>query len=69
MRNLTIKEINEFAKREGVKKIAVENFLITICNNKDERMALNNLFLDAKLYNWNNKTVSSIFDGIRLAFK
>ena len=67
VRNLTIKEIEEFAKREGIKKIAVENFLMSIGINDKERYARGNLFRDAQLYKWNKKTIIAISDGIKLA--
>lgn len=65
MRKLTLKEIEGFALREGVRRIAVENFLMSM--GSDELSALGNLGLDTQLYNWNAETVRAIKDGIRLA--
>lgn len=67
MRKLTMEEVEEFASRPGVKRIAVVNFLSTVHNNDDIVVALKNLVLDAGLYSWNRKTVSVIADGIFLA--
>jgi len=57
--------ISKLAGRKNVKKIAVENFLISLHGlNKDEAIA--NLEYDAKLYKWNSDTVKAIRDGIKL---
>ena len=69
MRKLTAEEIEKLAMRKGVKKIAVENFLMTVTNNANERDAWMNLEMDARLYKWNVKTVRAIGDGIQLAFQ
>ena len=69
MRKLTAEEIEKLAMRKGVKKIAVENFLVTMTNNANERDAWMNLEMDARLYKWNVKTVRAIGDGIQLAFQ
>ena len=68
MRELTGKEIEKLAMRKGVKKIVVENFLMTVTNNANERDAWLNLEMDAQLYKWNVKTVRAIGEGIQLAF-
>jgi len=65
MRELTIEEIRELANQPGVRKTAVENFLISMGNNR--MIAFYNLALDAKLYKWNTATVLAIIKGIRLA--
>lgn len=67
MRELTIEEIEKLATRTGVKKMAVENFLMTVHHNLSIQAALGNLVLDAKLYHWNRATVEAIMDGIKLA--
>ena len=67
VRNLTIKEIDEFAKREGVKKVAVENFLMSMGMNDKEKFIRGNLFRDAQMYKWNKKTIIAISDGIKSA--
>ena len=67
MRQLTIPEINKLASRKNVKKIAVENFLMTMGDNAPE--AIFNAVYDAESYNWNNATVQAIKAGISLANK
>ena len=69
MRELTGKEIEKLAMRKGVKRIAVENFLMTVMNNANERNAWLNLEMDSNMYKWNAKTVKAISSGIQLAFK
>ena len=64
MRQLTIPEINKLASRKNVKKIAVENFLMSMGDNEFE--AILNLGYDRDLYHWNNETVQAINDGIIL---
>jgi len=65
MRQLTIPEINKLASGKSVKKIAVENFLMSMGDNAFE--AILNLGYDTELYNWNHTTVKAIKDGITLA--
>lgn len=67
MRRLEKEEIEKLAERIGVKKIAVENFLMSMTNNESEKLARGNLFLDAQMYKWNGKTIKAISDGIKLA--
>ena len=67
MRELTIPEINKLASRKNVRKIAVENFLMSMGDNEFE--AILNLGYDRDLYKWNNETVKAIKDGIVLAQK
>jgi len=67
MRELTMEEIEKLATRPGVKKIAVENFLMTVHHNTAVHTALYNLAMDAKLYRWNRATVNAIRAGIKLA--
>lgn len=67
MRKLTIQEIEKFASRSGVRKIAVENFLMSMGDSP--MFARTNLTRDAGLYAWNAKTVMAIDDGITLAMK
>jgi len=67
MRELTMVEIDKLASRAKVKKIAVENFLITLTSNPDTSCALANLNMDARLYKWNAATQKAIRDGIKLA--
>lgn len=67
MRELTSREIQKLASRKGVRRIAVENFLMSM--GTDERIATSNLWLDKGLYHWNSATVKAILDGISLARK
>lgn len=62
---LSTEDIETYASREGVKRIAVENFLMSIDTDTDAlRGCLLNCHLDAKLYRWNVQTVRAIKDGI-----
>jgi len=65
MRTLTPQEIEHFASRPGVKRIAVENFLMSM--GTDTTNAFNNLALDSKLYKWNVATFEAIEASIYLA--
>jgi len=67
MRKLTEDEIERFARRRGVRRIAVENFLMTVHNNQSIGVALANLGMDASLYNWNSETIRAITEGIYLS--
>ena len=62
MRELNKNEISELANRNGVKKIAVENFLMTM--GADEICAWFNIDMDKTLYNWNRDTIKAIEAGI-----
>ena len=51
------------AKSNEIRKIAVENFLMSLSGNQ---MADNlNLDMDAQSYGWNSATVNAIREGIR----
>jgi len=66
---LTSEEIQKFASRKGVRKIAVENFLGTIDTDYDTRVGcIMNCHMDAELYKWNRPTVIAIESGIRALF-
>jgi len=67
LRKLDNDEIERLANKPGVRKIAVENFLMTVDNNDNAMYANMNLGEDAKSYKWNAATVSAIKEGIRLA--
>lgn len=67
LRKLSLKEIEKFIAKEGVRKIVVENFLLTVHNNPNELAAYINLDMDRKLYNWNAETIQAIKDGIWLS--
>lgn len=65
MRKLTNEEIQKFATKTGAKKIAVENFLMSMGENEND--ARSNLKLDTNLYKWNAATRNAILAGINLA--
>jgi len=65
MRKLSSEEIERFASRSGVKRIAVENFLMSM--GSSSRDATLNMHHDALIYRWDDKTVKAIQDGIQLA--
>lgn len=67
-RCLDINEIRRLASKPGVKKIAVENFLISVSANENEWTAIQNLYLDAGLYRWNSATQKAIKEGIKKYF-
>ena len=67
MRKLNKNEIEDLAYRNGVRSIAVENFLISMTDKGGVELARANLFLNTQMYRWNNKTVKAISDGIKLA--
>jgi hypothetical protein len=69
LRELTLDEIKKLSSRKGVRKRAVENFLMTLTVNEDSSTAYANLSMDARLYNWNSATVNAIARGIELASK
>jgi hypothetical protein len=64
VRKLTVEEITGLASRTGVRKIAVENFLMTLTNNPSFIAAMENLKQDTRIYKWNKETYSAILDGI-----
>lgn len=68
-RCLDIKEIEKLASMKGVKKIAVENFLMTVGNNPNEYAAIQNMYMDAGLYKWNAATQKAIEEGIKKYFR
>lgn len=67
MRKLDLKEIQQLANTPGVKKQAVENFLLTVHNNSSSVAAYINLLKDSELYKWDEKTENIIAKGIALA--
>jgi hypothetical protein len=62
--DLTSAEVEKFASRKGVKRVAVENFLHSVTGNSTDSIATSNLWLDAGLYKWNDATQKAILDGI-----
>ena len=65
MRALTLQEIKQLASRPGARRIAVENFLTTMGDDKE--VAIVNWALDSKSYGWNDVTRGAIIAGIKLA--
>jgi hypothetical protein len=65
LRELTGQEISRLADRKGAKKVAVENFLMSM--GKDPIVARLNAHWDKKLYNWDKATFKAILDGMELA--
>ncbi len=68
MECLDIKEIERLASKPGVRRIAVENFLLTVENNDNSYIAMENLYMDAGLYKWNIATQKAIKEGIKKYF-
>lgn len=66
LRALSLKEIRKLSSESGVRSVAVENFLLMIRGTSVEE-SLERLEMEAKLYNWNPKTISQIRKGIYLA--
>jgi hypothetical protein len=69
MRRLTIPEISSLASRPNVRKVAVENFLLTVSANRGLEEALLNLSGDAQSYGWNHSTIEAIMAGIELSVR
>ena len=66
---LTLEQIEKYASRKGVKRIAVVNFLSTIDTERDTPIGcMMNCHMDEALYNWNRATVMAIEAGIRDLF-
>lgn len=66
---LSMDEIEKLASRAGVKRVAVENFLMGVSPSTgriDDHLA--NLEMDARLYKWNAATVAAIRAGISKAY-
>jgi hypothetical protein len=62
---LTNERIQELASGEGVKTIAVQNFLWSLSAHADMNEALMNLSYDSILYGWNDATFEAICVGIK----
>jgi hypothetical protein len=67
-RELTAAEIEGLASRDRVKRLAVENFLMTVTVNPTRGDAVGNAVADAEAYGWNRSTLQAILTGIDLAF-
>lgn len=68
LRKLTTEEIETLMARQGVRQIALVNFLFFM-DGYSRSDALDNLSTDAILYKWNAATLKAIRDGINLASK
>lgn len=66
---LSSEDIQKYAARKGVKKIAVENFLSTLGNAGSKGGELANLYMDAQMYKWKSATIRAIESGINKAYK
>ena len=64
---ITIEQIEKLAARSGVRRIAVENFLISL-GDMSYSDAVANLNDDTASYKWNAPTRNAILDGIRKAY-
>jgi len=69
MRQLTSVEIEKYASRKGVKRVAVENFLGSIGYAGSLAGELRNMYDDARAYRWNSATQNAIAAGIKKAYK
>ena len=67
--NLSFNTIESLAKREKVRRIAVENFLGTANKSLPKESHLMNLQMDANMYKWNSQTVKAIKDGLEILYK
>jgi len=65
---LTSEEIAYFASRPDVRKIDVENFLMSIDPAMPHAAHLLNLARDGNAYKWNKPTVLAIMDVISLVY-
>lgn len=69
---ITNDQINVLANKNGVRRIAVENFLGTLgpdISSVARLWALTNLSHDAKSYHWNAATIAAIHAGIDIHFR
>jgi hypothetical protein len=68
-RELTSEEIEKYASRKGVRRIAVENFLGTLGFAGSMQGELINMRNDARVYGWTAATQAAITAGIKKAYK
>ena len=68
--NIKIEEIEKLASGKSVRKIAVENFLMSLTTEGEdaEWNAYMNLDMDSRLYKWNSATQKAIKSGIKKTF-
>jgi len=55
--------IDNFASRPGIKRVAVENFLMS-AHGLSKSDAFSNAKQDAKSYRWNDATLEAIIEAI-----
>lgn len=67
LEKLSHAQIEVLAGKPKVKRIAVENFLMSIEKDTPIKEAEGNLRIDAKVYRWNDETVKAIQQGIQQA--
>lgn len=60
---ITEEQIIELSSRPGVKRVAVENFLMSLNDSTYQEM-VGNCEMDAASYKWNTATVGAIREGI-----
>jgi len=65
---ISTEQIEKLASRKNVKRIAVENFLISI-GDLSYSDAMSNLNMDARLYKWNSPTRNAIQKGLDINFR
>jgi len=56
--------IEKQANKKSVKKIAVENFLMSLSKDYSIQDTKANLFNDGNSYKWNSQTIQTIYKGI-----
>ena len=64
---ITLEQIEGLASHPKVKRIAVENFLMSLSDNRIDDLL--NLGIDRNMYKWNFETINTILDAIILAYK
>ncbi len=64
----TYNEMESLVTCAGVKRIAVENFLMSLDFSVSRSLNLMNLKNDAVLYRWNAATIGAILRGIDTAY-
>lgn len=67
MKQLPVDVVETLVRVPGVRRIAVENFLVTCHHNQTLLSALLNLNQDANLYQWDNLTVGIISVGLLIS--
>lgn len=60
--------IEAYASRPRVKRVAVENFLMSL-EGLTHKEAVDNCMLDARTYKWNHETVGAIREALVEYFK